>query len=124
MSFDDLLIHRCAIIRTVTDDDLGDRDDWNNPGEATPAVFSTVDCLVQERAGREVPTSTGDGTVISDAVIFVPIDADVVEGDVIHRLADIDLDIPRAYNILHRKDVAGQGHHYELDAQNIRTPDR
>lgn len=121
---DHLLIHRCAIIRTVTDDDLADRDDWNNPTEATPAVFSEVDCLVQERAGREVPQASGDGTVISDAVIFVPIETDVVEGDMVHRLADVDLDVPRAYSILHRKDVAGQGHHYELDAQNIRTPDR
>lgn len=70
--------------------------------------------LVQERKGEEVQGPELQGTVVSNAVIFLPFGTDVTTRDRVRSLDD-----GAEYDILYVKDAAGQRHHLELTARRI-----
>lgn len=102
-------------------------DAWGHPGTYSTGTadqgdvrayseLSRVKGLVQERTGQEVQGPELQGTVVSNAVIFLPIGTDVTTRD---RVRNLDDNVE--YDILYVKDAAGRRHHLELDGRRI-TP--
>lgn len=97
-------------------------DAWGHPAlvtetETTPLTYgalATVRGLVQERTGQEIQGPELQGTVVSNAVIFLPFGTDVTPQDRIRNLENA-----AEYDVLYVRDTAGRGHHLEVDARRI-----
>lgn len=102
--------HTVTVLRRV----IGAEDSYGVPTATETAITTTQRALVQERTGREVASPEGAGVVVSDALIFLPLDADVTPKDV------VVLGSTR-YDVLWVRDAGGAGHHLEADARRFTT---
>jgi hypothetical protein len=108
MSYSGLLRHDLTLL-TPPDPD---NDDWDSI--PTWAEGSSVRGLVQDRSGEAIEGPDLGGTLVANAVIFLPAGTSVTEQHKIRRE-----DTQRVYRILHVRDAAGQGHHIELAAKLV-----
>ena len=111
MSIESRFLHTLTVQHGVS----GTEDAWGHAAVTFPDyAWVTVRGLVQERTGREINGPKLGGTVIADAVIFLPIGTEVAESDRIVHGA-------KTYEVLYVKDAAGVGHHLEVNARSIRS---
>ena len=110
MSFTGMLRHSL----TILDPSVGTEDSHGHV-EAHPYTDgATIKGLVQERTGKEVDGPDLGGTVVVNAVVFVPPGTVVTARNRIRRN-----DTAAIYEVLYVKDAAGWGHHIELDCRRI-----
>jgi hypothetical protein len=102
--------HTVSILRL---DAVGSPDEWNVPTQVWVTLTTTQRALVQERAGREVQVPDRAGPAISTGLIFLPIETDVTEHDVIVLGSE-------EWDVLAVRDGGGAGHHLEIDAERVR----
>lgn len=127
MSIASLMSQTLTIRRLVSATTSGSTttDPWGHPGVVTAATpvtvevrtyvdYATVRGLVQERTGQEVQGPQLQGTVVANAVIFLPFGTDVTTQDRVRNVAD-----GFEYDVLYVKNAAGRSHHLECDARRV-----
>ena len=118
MSFDSLLRHRCTVRSTVPVlDGNGDPtyDDLGQPITTTTDA-DPVPCRIEPLTATEAPQLVQAGPVVADHVIFMR-RATLTTGDVI--IAGDG----RQFEVDSADDAGGAGHHLEVKARRISSPD-
>lgn len=110
MSIGALFRHSIVILEPAT----GTPDPWGHVDSAPYTDGATVRGLVQERQGKEVEGPQLGGTVVVDAVVFLPAGTAVTERNRLRRV-----DTAAEYDVLYVRDAAGMGHHLECDCRRI-----
>lgn len=110
MSLEALMRHSIQVWTPAT----GAEDAWGHVDPAPWVEGASVRGLVQERAGKEVAGPDLGGTVIVNAVVYLPIGTAVTPRDRLERT-----DTGAMYDVLYVRDAAGQGHHLEIDCRRI-----
>lgn len=92
----------------------GTEDSWGHAPVEPWVEGETVRGLIQERQGREVMGPDLGGTVVVNAVAYLPIDAPVTTRDRLRRK-----DTGAEYDVLYVRDAAGWGSHLEVDCRRV-----
>ena len=74
-------VHDLTIRRITYDDSVLSRDDDGQPSAVT--TIAAVKGLVQPRRAVEVPDPRSAGSEVSDHVVFLPLDTDIIHADAI-----------------------------------------
>lgn len=75
-------VHELTIRRTMFDDALAARDEAGQP-TATTVTTTDVMGLVQPRNADELDDHRSAGSEVSDHVIFLPVDTDIIHADAV-----------------------------------------
>lgn len=130
MSLSRFLNHRVTIVRNVAvldDEDAPTLDAHGQPVFAEIAIATLIPAGIQSRRAMEVEAINQTGVVVADHRIYTA-PTDVTTGDsIVHdaTLCPVVTDLPDGtFHVVFAPDGAGAGHHTELEAKLVGTPQR